>query len=79
MKGGHVNPVEFVIIEECMNVSVFLQFVLCLLERKVLSRGDMSIVDSTNAEHFIDNTDIEMSNFNLSDTISFYRHCGHVQ
>jgi len=33
VKDGHVNPAEFLILEECTNSSLFLQFVLYLLER----------------------------------------------
>ena len=33
VKGGHVNPVEFVVLEECTNSSLFLQFTSYLLER----------------------------------------------
>jgi len=136
VKGGDVSPVEFVILEECTNSSLFFEFVLYLLDNGVLCRGDIFIVDncsihmkgdnvglqhalfqehgilmialppyhpdfnptelvfqtllsrlcserarynSINANDFKDAIDIEMTDFNLSDVISFYNHCGYLK
>ena len=131
-----MNPVEFVILEECTNSSLFLQFVLYLMERGALIRGDIFIVDncsihmkgdniglqnslfedhgilmialppyhpdfnpielvfqtllarlrserarynSTDADDFKDAIKIEMSDFNLHDAVSFFKHCGYLK
>ena len=63
VKGGHVNPVEFVILEECTNSSLFFEFVMFLLERGVLCWGDIFIVDNCSIHMKGDNIDLQKALF----------------
>ena len=45
-KRGRVSPVWSVVLEECTDSCIFLLFVKILLQKGVLSRGDICVVDN---------------------------------
>ena len=63
VKGGDVSPVEFVILEECTNSSLFFEFVLYLLDNGVLCRGDIFIVDNCSIHMKGDNVGLQHALF----------------
>ena len=64
IKGGRVSPVESVILEEYIDSCIFLLFVKILLEKGVLSKGDICIVDNCTAHTTGDNTGLHDELFN---------------
>ena len=52
-----------------------------LVFQTLLSRlySERARYNSINADNFKDAIDIEMSDFNLHDVVSFYRHCGYLK
>ena len=134
IKGRGVSPLEYVVLEECSNAALFIQFVLVLMDKGILVRGDILVVDncsihckgdnvglqeslfrdhgilmitlppyhpdynptefvfrallkrlrserarynSLNADDFLDAICLEMGDFNINDTLSFYDQCGY--
>ena len=134
IKGGGISPVDYVVLEECTNSALFLQFILILMDKGCLEEGDIFVVDncsihckgdnvgiqeslfrdhgilmitlppyhpdynptefvfrsllvrikserarykSLNANNFLDAICIEMNDFNINDTLSFYNDCGY--
>ena len=55
IKGGNVPPVKSVLIEQCANSSIFLEFILVLLDSGVLQRGDVFILDNCTIHMYGDN------------------------
>ena len=46
IKGGGIHLDRFEILEECTDSSLFLQFARIILEKGILSRGDICVVDN---------------------------------
>ena len=136
IKGSGIRPVEYVILEECTNSQLFLEFVKMLLQKGTLQRGDIFVVDNCTihtkgdniaiqetlfrnyqilmiplppyhpdlnptelvfntllqrlsserarynllfATDFLDAIHIAMSNFDITDVIAYYKHCGYFK
>ena len=63
VKGGDVNLIEFVILEECTNESSFFKFLMFLIKRGVLCRGDIIIVDNCSIHMKGDNISLQQALF----------------
>ena len=59
LKGGDVPPCSYVVIEECTNAAIFLEFVRSLIENGVLQRGDIFVLDNCTVHFQGDNEGIE--------------------
>ena len=46
IKGGNIPPVKSVVIQQCTDSSIFLQFIRILLDVRVLEQGDVFIVNN---------------------------------
>ena len=62
---GSVKPVEFEILQECTNSSLFLEFVRVLIEQRTLVRGDIFVVNSFTIHMFGNNIGIQDTLFNV--------------
>ena len=55
LKGGHVPPVYYHVLEECTTSAIYLEYVKKLIESGVLCRGDYFIVDNCSIHYQGDN------------------------
>ena len=63
IKGRGIAPVEYVVLEECTNFALFLQFVMFLMDEGFLERGDIFVVDNCSIHCKGDNVGIQESLF----------------
>ena len=62
-KKRRVRPVEYIILEECTSSNLFLIFVRILLEKGMLQRGDIFVVDNCTIHAKGDNVGLQKELF----------------
>ena len=70
IKGGHVRPVEYVVIEDITDSPMFKKSLRILLEKGILVRGDIFVVDNYTVRIQWDNVGIQEALFELHEILT---------